>query len=180
MRTLLTLLLLTTAAQAQDICPIVPDHTAERAQIMAVLAHARDVTEAQFMADRLWQIWTDAPDAKAQALLDEGMQRRLDYDFAGSRAVLDDLIAYCPDYAEGWNQRAFAAFLAQDYPAALADLDVALGIMPDHVAALSGKALTLIGMGRNDEAQDVLRNAVKLNPWLGERALLVEPPGIEL
>ena len=85
-----------------------------------------------------------------------------------------------PDFAEGWNQRAFAAFLAEDYAAALADLDVALGIMPDHVAALSGKALTLIGMGRNDEAQEVLRAAVKLNPWLGERALLVEPPGKDI
>ena len=180
MKTLIALILLAGPVWAQDICPAVPDHTAERAQIMAVLAHARDETEAQFMADRLWQIWTDAPDAKAQALLDEGMQRRLDYDFAGSRAVLDDLIAYCPDYAEGWNQRAFAAFLAQDYPAALADLDVALGIMPDHVAALSGKALTLIGMGRNDEAQDVLRAALDLNPWLGERALLVEPPGQDI
>lgn len=180
MRSLIALLLLTQTALAEGICPAVPDHAAERARIMVVLAHARDVTEAQFMADQLWQIWTDAPDARAQALLDDGMQRRLAGDYAGSRAVLDDLVAYCPAYAEGWNQRAFAAFLAQDYAAALTDLDVALGIMPDHVAALSGKALTLIGMGRNDEAQVVLRAAVKLNPWLGERALLVEPPGQDI
>ena len=180
MKSVIALLVMTGPVWAQDICPPAPDHDAQRAQIMTVLAHARDITEAQFMTNQLWQLWTDAPDAKAQALLDEGMERRLGYDFAGSRAVLDDLIAYCPDYAEGWNQRAFAAFLAEDYAAALADLDVALRIMPDHVAALSGKALTLIGMGRNDEAQEVLRAAVKLNPWLGERALLVEPPGTEL
>lgn len=165
---------------AQDICPPVPDHAAERARIMVVLANARDQTEAQFMTNQLWQLWTDAPDDRAQALLDDGMQRRLEADYAGSRAVLDDLVTYCPDYAEGFNQRAFSAFLAQDYAAALADLDVALRIMPDHVAALSGKALTLMGLGRQDEAQEVLRAAVKLNPWLGERALLVEPPGTEL
>ena len=94
--------------------------------------------------------------------------------------MLDDLVAYCPDYAEGFNQRAFAAFLAEDYAAALTDLDMALAIMPDHVAALSGKALTLMGLGRHDEAQVVLREALKLNPWLGERALLVDPPGQEL
>jgi tetratricopeptide (TPR) repeat protein len=180
MRMMIALLLMTTAAQAQDICPPVPDHTEERAAIMATMAHARDVTEAQFMADRLWQIWTDAPDPRAQALLDEGMQRRMEADYAGSIAVLNELVGYCPDYAEGWNQRAFAAFLARDYTAALADLDEALGIMPDHVAALSGKALTLIGMGRNDEAQVVLREALALNPWLGERSLLVEPPGQDI
>ena len=180
MRTLLALLLLTTAAQAQDTCPPVPDHTAERAAIMLTISRARNQTEAQFMADRLWQIWTHAPDARAQALLDEGMDRRMAADYTGSRAVLDELVAYCPTYAEGFNQRAFAAFLAQDYPAAMTDLDVALGLMPDHVAAMSGKALTLMGLGRNDEAQEVLRAALKLNPWLGERALLVEPPGTEL
>lgn len=180
MRFVLAFLLMTQAALADDICPPVPDHTAERARIMVILAHARDQTEAQFMSSQLWQIWTHAPSARAQGLLDEGMDRRIAADYAGSRAVLDELVAYCPDYAEGWNQRAFAAFLAQDYPAALADLDVALEIMPDHVAALSGKALTLIGMGRDDEAQVVLRAAVKLNPWLGERALLIEPPGQDI
>jgi tetratricopeptide (TPR) repeat protein len=180
MRMMVALLAMTQAAWGQEICPAVPDHAAERAQIMTVMRHARDQTEAQFMTNQLWQIWTDAPNARAQALLDEGMARRMAYDFAGSRAVLDNLIAYCPDYAEGWNQRAFAAFLAEDYAAALSDLDVALGIMPDHVAALSGKALTLIGLGRNDEAQEVLRAAVALNPWLGERALLIEPPGQDI
>jgi tetratricopeptide (TPR) repeat protein len=180
MKMLFALMLLAAPAFADEPCPAVPDHAAERAQIMNVLAHARDQTEAQFMANQLWQIWTDAPDAQAQALLDEGMARRMAMDYAGSRAVLDQLVAYCPDYAEGWNQRAFAAFLAQDYAAALADVDAALAIMPDHVAAMTGKALTLIGLGRNDEAQVVLRDAVKLNPRLGERALLVEPPGVEL
>lgn len=180
MRSILALLIMTTAVQAQDACPPVPDHTAERAGIMDVLRTARDQTEAQFMANRLWQIWTHAPDARAQALLDEGMERRTGADYAGSRAVLDELVAYCPHFAEGFNQRAFSAFLARDFDAALTDLDLALGIMPDHVAALSGKALTLMGLGRDDEAQVVLRAALELNPWLGERSLLVAPPGQDI
>jgi hypothetical protein len=45
---------------------------------------------------------------------------------------------------------------------------------------LSGKALTLMGLGRDAEAQTVLRAALALNPWLEERALLVTPPGVEL
>ena len=108
MKILIALILMAGPVWAQDSCPPVPDHATERAQIMAVLAHARDETEARFMADRLWQIWTDAPDAKAQALLDEGMQRRLDYDFAGSRAVLDGnvkpaLTSIAMDLRRVWN-----------------------------------------------------------------------------
>ncbi len=168
------------ALAQQDVCPPAPEHDAERSDLMRDLAVSRDATEAGIIAGFLWQLWTDAPDAQAQEWLDEGMERRRVYDLSGSRAILDALVAYCPDYAEGWNQRAFSAYLAQDYAAALADLDRALALMPDHVAALSGKALTLIGLGRDTEAQEVLRAALRLNPWLAERALLREPPGQDI
>jgi tetratricopeptide (TPR) repeat protein len=98
----------------------------------------------------------------------------------GSRTALNRLIEYCPAYAEGYNQRAFTNYLQQDFEAALVDLDRALNILPTHVAALSGKALTLMGLGRSAEAQEVLRAALALNPWLQERALLAEPIGTDL
>ena len=62
----------------------------------------------------------------------------------------------------------------------MTDLERALEINPTHVAALSGKALTLMGLGRDDEAQEVLRAALALNPWLSERSLLQEPPGEDI
>jgi hypothetical protein len=37
---------------------------------------------------------------------------------------------------------------------------------------LTGKARTLIELGEDDEAQVILKKALALNPWLGERALL--------
>ena len=100
--------------------------------------------------------------------------------FLEARDTFDALIAYCPDYAEGYNQRAYASFLRRDYPAALVDLEMALNIMPNHIAALSGKALTLIGMGRAAEGQEALRAALALNPWLSERALITEPAGTDI
>ncbi len=90
------------------------------------------------------------------------------------------MVEYCPDYAEGYNQRAFASYLAQDFASALVDLDRALEIVPNHIAALSGKGLTLMGLGRNEEAQEALRAAVEMNPWLQERSLLIEPIGTDL
>lgn len=147
---------------------------------MTELQAARGEGEARRLTIELWTLWTDAPDATAQQLLDEGMQRRSNYDFLGARNALERLIAYCPDYAEGYNQRAFASYLGGDYAAALEDLDRALEIMPNHVAALSGKGLTLLGLGRNEEAQEALRAAVALNPWLQERSLLTEPVGTDL
>jgi tetratricopeptide (TPR) repeat protein len=87
-------------------------------------------------------------------------------------AEFDRLVDYCPDYAEGYNQRAFIHYLRGDYTPALGQLDEALQRQPLHIAALAGKALTLIAMGREAEGQMVLAQALKLNPWLPERGLL--------
>jgi len=93
-------------------------------------------------------------------------------DLRNAVAAFDALIAYCPDYAEGYNQRAFARYLRQDFAPALEDLDAALARSPRHIGALSGKALTLMGLGRDREALATLRAALALNPWLSERALV--------
>lgn len=163
-----------------ETCAAVPDRSAEIAEIHTRLQAAPSEAAARPLIGALWQVWTLAPDTEAQALLDEGMRKRQEYDFAGAVDVFDALIAYCPDYAEGWNQRAFARFLQENYDAALTDLDRALALSPTHTAALSGKALTLLRMGRAEQAQVVLRDAVALNPWLPERVYLVTPPGQEL
>lgn len=178
MRLLLSLLLVPAAAMAD--CPPVADPGAETASLILELREAPDPGAAAPVMDALWRIWTEAPDATAQALLDDGMLRREAFDLAGAREIFDRLVDYCPDYAEGWNQRAFASFLGQDFDDALADLDRALELNPTHVGALSGKALTLMGLGRVDEGQAALRDALAINPWLSERALLIEPPGEEL
>lgn len=136
--------------------------------------------EAQGISVLLWNYWLDAPDEAAQALLERGMEARQSFDFLGSMSILSELVEYCPDYAEGYNQRAFSAFLAQDYTAALADLERAQALDARHLGVLTGKALTLMGLERDEEAQEVLRQALRLNPWLGERHLLVGPPEVDL
>lgn len=165
---------------AQEVCPDPPDHTAVEAEILDEIARAPDARTARRLSNGLWALWADAPDAKAQALLDRGMVLREQFAFLEARDVLDELVEYCPDYAEGYNQRAFVSFLRRDFDSALWDLDRALELNPRHVAAMSGKALTLMGLGREAEGQAVLREALELNPWLPERSLLDTPPGDEI
>ncbi|MFG5384187.1 tetratricopeptide repeat protein [Yoonia sp. R2-816] len=163
-----------------ETCPPAPDHSVRLAEIVVGLQAARGEGDARVLTQELWTLWTDAPDAQAQALLDEGMRKRSNRDFLGARETLDRLVEYCPDYAEGYNQRAFASYLRYDFDAALGDLERALQINPTHIAALSGKGLTLMGLGRHEEAQEALRAAVEMNPWLQERSLLVEPMGQDI
>ncbi|MDQ2090221.1 tetratricopeptide repeat protein [Marimonas arenosa] len=176
---LIGLVMLASAATAGE-CPPVPDHSVDLARLVEEVRQARDAGAAQAVVGEMWTLWTDAPDDLAQAALDHGIYMRDRRDFAGALAEFDWLVGYCPDYAEGYNQRAFAHFLRRDFEAALPDLTRALELNPTHLGALSGRAMTLIALGREAEAQADLRVAVGLNPWLPERRLLQDTDGAPL
>jgi len=161
-------------------CPAPLNDTARIDGLVERMKVAPHEGAARVLSGEMWEIWLDAPDEIAQSMLDEGVALLQIGNHAGSRRVLSRLVDYCPAYAEGYNQRAFAAFLQGDLEAALIDLDAAIALQPVHLGALTGKALTLIRLGRNDEAQQVLRAAVAINPWLAERALLDGPQGLDI
>ncbi|MCC1494348.1 tetratricopeptide repeat protein [Cognatishimia sp. F0-27] len=163
-----------------DGCPVAPDHSETLAAHLADLQTVQDEMAARAISAQMWELWLQAPDEPSQMMLDEGMRARNVSDFLRAKDRFDRLVGYCPFYAEGYNQRAFLHFLRGDYAAALPDLEQALSINPEHIGALSGKALTLLRMGRDEEGQRVLREALDLNPWLGERALLRPLPGDDL
>lgn len=178
MRLLFPALLAAAPALAEtETCPAAPEIEAALDVLIA------DAQAAQtYMAGRdafldMRALWMAAPDTWSGELLDIALERIAVADYPGALLGLDELVSYCPHWAEGWNQRAFVYFLQEDYAPALSDLDRALALSPRHVAALSGKGLTLMRMGREDEGDRVLREAVALHPWLPERGLLDPPAG---
>ncbi len=161
-------------------CPPARDLADEQAALYTELQQVPNFGAARPYTDALWRLWTQAPDATAQEMLDAGMMARDSFDFDRAVAAFDALVAYCPAYAEGYNQRAFVAFLRDDYATAIGDLERALELNPDHVAALAGLGLTLMRLGRTEASQDVLRRVVKLHPWLPERAHIIEQADTDL
>ena len=163
-------------------CPSAPDHSTPLEGLLSEVQQADSEAQAREIANRMWEFWADAPDERAQEILNRGMTRRSSFDFLGALEDFDQLIAYCPDYAEGYNQRAFVHYLRRDFAAALRDLDRALELSPRHIAAMSGRALSLYGLSRLKEAREALAEALALNPWLPERYLAdpggpLAPPG---
>lgn len=153
-------------------CPAAPDHSDALEGLIRSMQDAKDASAGQMISNQMWSYWADAPDARAQALLDQAMSRRSSYDYDGAMTAIEGLIAYCPDYAEGYNQRAFVNFLRGEYAIALPDLERAVQMSPRHIAAMTGQAMTLMALKRNAEAALTLRAALALNPWLSERSLL--------
>lgn len=159
-------------------CPEVQTDPAAQDQLFGKLIAAPDEMTGRVIESQIWEIWIVAPDETAQALMDQGRERIRVADYARAEALFSDLIAYCPDYAEGWNQRAYVRYLRQDYDGALEDIATVLEIEPRHFGALAGRATTLLSMGRVDVGYAALRRALTLNPWLRERHLL--PRGEDL
>ncbi|MEL6887243.1 MAG: hypothetical protein AAFO86_00910 [Pseudomonadota bacterium] len=173
MRYLLAFTLLASPLAAET-CPDAPDHSVELSALFAEARTAPSEAEGRLLSGKMWELWLDAPDTAAQEILDRGMRQRAEFDFAGALGSFDRLVDYCPDYAEGYNQRAFVHFLNADFAAALVDLDAALAIVPDHVGAQSGRALTLMNLGKTDAARVQMLAALENNPWLSERALVAD------
>lgn len=155
-------------------CPAPPDITADLDVLIERAREAENDSEGVQVSSEMWQLWLKAPDSAAQEALDKGMRARASYDYLGAIEAYQALIAYCPAYAEGYNQRAFIYFLQGEFDAALVDLDKALSLSPRHVGAQSGRALTLMNLGRLSEARIQLLSALENNPWLSERFLLLE------
>ena len=175
MRTLIASLFLVSPLWAET-CPEAPAITAEEDRIFAQMTVVPDQMNARILNAALWDLWLEAPDPYSQDLLDGAMEQMRYANYERAETDLTQLVQYCPWYAEGWNQRAFTYYLTDRFELALSDLEEALSANPRHLGALTGKALTLIKLNRKAEAQPVLREALALNPWLSERALLTDEP----
>lgn len=178
MRALLLVLLLAAPAASAADCADPPDRRAEKDALFSALVSAPDPVRGRIATLAIWRFWFTAPDALAQDLLDRGGLAIRASDLRTAEAAFAALIAHCPAYAEGWNQRALARFLAGNLAGSLADIDETLAREPAHFGALSGKAQILRRQGRDGEADRTLARALAINPWLAERILPL--PGVPL
>jgi tetratricopeptide (TPR) repeat protein len=147
-----------------------------REALFAALAQARAEPEARAIEERIWAFWLKAPDHDSQLLLDRSIMAQQRLDYRSSLMLLGQLIERAPAYAEGWNQRAIVLFLMGAHEDSLEAIERTLALEPKHFGALAGKGVILLGLGRDAAAQAALREALKVNPWLKERALITEAP----
>ena len=157
--------------------PLQASTDAQREQLFEALKTARTEREGRLAENAIWNWWLDqAPTIEVREAIDYGMKRREAYDFEAAEAAFDKAVEQAPDYAEGWNQRAFVRFLRDNIDGSLSDLEKAVELDPDHFAAWSGMYHVLIRMGRPEVAVSALSRAVTIHPWLKERGMLPPDP----
>lgn len=173
MKTLALLALL--IAVPAHACPVIVDTSGEKDAMLDRLAAAADYSSSQKALNDIWTYWQTAPDAQAQDWLDEGLARIRQADWVGAKAALKALTEYCPDYAEGHNQLAFAHFLAKEYDASADSLRRTMALEPRHFGAISGMGLIAHEQGKLATAKIWIKKAVAIHPFMNERFILDIP-----
>jgi len=125
----------------------------------------------------LWALWTRSGNAETDRLVAQGSEAMRRGDYAQAITVFSDVIRRAPDFAEGWNKRATAHFLAGKFHKSIADCEEVFKRNPKHFGALSGNGQNWLALGQFDTALEYLHRALEVNPNLGGVAEIIR--GIE-
>ena len=120
------------------------------------------------LAERgMWVLWSRSGDKAVDALMEKGVEQMQARQYAASIATFTEIIKRKPEFAEGWNKRATAYFLAGNLTKSLADCDQVMKRNPYHFGALSGYGQIYFQMKQYDKAIVYWKRAMQVNPNLG-------------
>jgi len=142
-----------------------PDDPMAERQALAAL-RGDDPAQAAQAAAALWQRWHEPGDPALDALLRQGIQAMERQQVDEAERLFTRLIEIAPGFAEGWNKRATARYLAKDFPGSVSDCRETLARNPNHFGALSGQGLCHMALAQYREAADLFRRTLVIHPHL--------------
>lgn len=112
----------------------------------------------------LTRLWSRSGSEAMDLLLRRGTDALEAEDYALAVEHLTALTDHAPEFAEGWNARATAFFMLDEYALAMADVRRTLALNPRHFGALAGAGIMLEQMGEYELALRAMRAAEEINP----------------
>ncbi len=126
---------------------------------------AQSTPEQAIGLDRQLQaLWALSGSASADLLLERGREALDDGDIETAIDHLTALTDHAPEFAEGWHVRASAFFGIDRFGMAIADLEHALTLNPNHYEAIYGLGLILEVTGQPDKAFQAYERALAIHP----------------
>jgi tetratricopeptide (TPR) repeat protein len=122
----------------------------------------------------LWEVWSRSGDAETDLLLAIGTEQMGVRQLGPAIATFTKVIDRRPDFAEGWNKRATAYYLAGDYARSLADCDEVIKRNPHHFGALSGYGMIYLELDQPGRALTYFERALAVNPNMRQVEATVE------
>ena len=136
----------------------------ERADLYARLAASKDADETSGIITLLLHTYSESGSDTADLLLRRARQAIGVENYDDALKILDATVAFLPDWAEGWNARATARYLDDDYNGSMADIAQTLKREPKHLGALMGMGMILEARDKREDALKVYERVLEIAP----------------
>lgn len=147
----------------------VPRTAEDKARLLsdlyAHLATAEDEAQAKKTSERIERLWLLSGSETVNLLMERAAKAMAEKKFEKAEKLLDQVIGLAPDYAEGFNRRAYINFSQNKYEQAVGDLRRVLALEPNHYKALEGLAQIWRDTGNKPGALRVMRQLIDVNPF---------------
>ncbi len=136
------------------------------------LGKAQTEESARALASQIWGLWYQSGNVE----VDYAMQLARQAMRAGQLQIaiehVDSALKVMPNYSEGWNLRATILFYQGKDAQSVVDIERTLALEPRHFGALAGMMMINLRAENWKGALTALKAALKIHPFLRERALL--------
>ncbi|WP_082767515.1 tetratricopeptide repeat protein [Bosea sp. PAMC 26642] len=151
-----------------QVAPPAPSRTpaATLDRLFERLAAAKDAEEAKGIANLIQRRWARSGSDTADLLMTRAQTAMRGKQLELAIELLDRVVSLEPDWAEGWNQRANALFIAGDPIRSMIDIGEALKREPRHFGAMMGLGTILRQQGDDRSAMVAYRRALEVYPQM--------------
>lgn len=130
------------------------------------LAKSSDAATAAAVAEAIQRLWMFSGSDTTDLLMMRTQKAIAEKKFDLAITLLDTIVELQPDFAEGWNRRAYVYFLKEDYDRALGDIRRTLALEPKHFKALEGMANILRQLNNKKTALEALKKLIEVHPYV--------------
>ena len=136
--------------------------------IPALIAALKDSDRGtRFNAEyALWAIWSHSGNNDVDTMLEDGKNLLKNEAYQQAVECFTTVIETDPDFAEGYNQRAIAYFMLEEWSKAIRDCKRTIALNPNHFGAFAGMGHVYVRLGKVEEAIEAYKQALVINPNL--------------
>jgi tetratricopeptide (TPR) repeat protein len=163
------------ASRAPDRVPATADEKSKLlADLYAHLAAADSAETAKKVQSTIERLWGHSGSDTVALLMQRAAKALGAKNNDLALKFMDYVVLLAPDYAEGFNRRAFIHFSRNDMASAVGDLRRALALEPNHFKALDGLAQIWRQTGNAKGALSVVKQLLEVHPYWEGAAKMAE------